>query len=171
MNYSAIYYNDTINGNGFRTSLFVSGCSKYPKCKECYNSEAWSFKYGNIFTEQTKQDILNSLKPHYIKGLSILGGEPADNLSDGTLIDLVKSIKQIYPNKTIYVWSGYKFEDLINKRDCLELFKYVDMLRDGEYIPELKNINQYLQGSSNQRIIDIKESLKANKVIEYKINK
>lgn len=168
MFYSNLYFNDTVNGNGFRTSLFVSGCSKLPKCKNCWNPQAWNFKYGKEFTQNTKEKILDSLKNDYIKGLSILGGEPMSNLKDGTLIDLVKTIKEIHPNKTIYCWTGYTYEELITNPLTLEFIQYLDMLRDGEYLDELKNLEQYLNGSSNQRIINVQRSLKENKVILYK---
>ena len=169
MFYSNLYFNDTVNGNGFRTSLFVSGCSKQPKCKNCWNPQAWNFKYGQEFTQETKDKILNSLDNKYIKGLSILGGEPMSNLEDGVLIDLVKSVKERYPNKTIYCWTGYTFEYLIKYPLSLEFIKYLDMLRDGEYIEELKNLEQYLNGSSNQRLIDVQNSLSQGKTIEYKV--
>lgn len=167
MNYSKICYNDTVNGNGFRTTLFVSGCSKSPKCKGCWNKDLWNFNYGNEFTEETEQDILDSLSKPYISGLSILGGEPTDNLKDGSLIRLVKKCKELYPDKTIYCWTGYTFEELIKDDIKLEFLQYVDMLRDGEYIEEQKDLTQYLQGSKNQRYVDIQKSLKEKKVIDY----
>ena len=159
MNYANIFFDDTVNGEGFRTSLFVSGCSKKPPCKECWSPQARAFDYGNTFTEVTKVSILDSLKNPYIKGLSILGGEPMDNLEDGTLLNLVKTVKELYPDKTIFCWTGYTFEDLIKDPMRLEFITYLDMLRDGAYIPELRDITQYLGGSTNQRIINIKERL------------
>lgn len=168
MYYSKICYNDTVNGNGFRTTIFVSGCNKNPKCKNCWNKDLWDFKVGIKYTQHTENDILNSLSRPEIKGLSILGGEPTDNLADGWLISLVKKCKTLYPNKTIYCWSGYNFEDIIKDELKLEFLQYVDMLRDGEYIEELRDLNQYLQGSKNQRYVDVKKSLKSNQVKEYK---
>lgn len=170
MNYANIYYDDTVNGNGFRTSIFVSGCKKYPPCEGCWNSEARRFNYGKEFNEITKQNIIDSLGKTHVKGISILGGEPTDNLKDGRLLDLVKSAKSKYPQKTIYCWTGYKFEDLIKDSKKREFLTYVDMLRDGEFIEELKDIIQYLGGSTNQRYISCKESIKQNKVIEYNFN-
>lgn len=167
MNYADLFFDDTVNGDGFRTSLFVSGCDKTPKCKSCWNKQAWNHSYGSKFTKETKDKILSSMKKPYTKGLSILGGEPMSNLDDGTLIDLVKTIKKEYPTKTIYCWTGYRFENIINNPIAREFLNYIDMLRDGEYIEELKNLNQYLQGSSNQRYINVKESLKYQKVIEF----
>lgn len=166
MNYAKICFDDTVNGNGFRTSLFVSGCSKSPKCKNCWNKDLWSYTFGNKYTKETETQILNSLSKPWIKGLSILGGEPTDNLEDGWLIQLVKKCKELYPNKTIYCWSGYNFEELIKDDIRLEFLQYIDMLRDGEFIEELKNFNNPLGGSSNQREIDVKRSLKEGRVIE-----
>ncbi|MBU3180553.1 anaerobic ribonucleoside-triphosphate reductase activating protein [Clostridium psychrophilum] len=167
MNYASIFFDDTVNGIGFRTSLFVSGCAKIPPCKGCWSPQARQFDYGVIFTKDNKNSIIESLKKPYVKGLSILGGEPMDNLEDGTLINLVKTIKKMFPQKTIFCWSGYKFEDLIEDPIRLEFLHYIDMLRDGEFIEELKDITQYLSGSKNQRIIAVSESLKQNKIIVY----
>lgn len=168
MFYSKICFDDTVNGNGFRTSFFVSGCSKVPKCKNCWNKPSWDFNFGFEYTEETEMKILKSLSNPWVKGLSILGGEPMDNLKDGKLLCLVKRCKILYPNKTIYCWTGYKFESIIKDNIKLDFLKYIDMLRDGEYIEELRDLSQYLQGSSNQRTIDVQKSLKQNKVIKYK---
>lgn len=171
MFYSKICFDDTVNGDGFRTTLFVSGCSKNPKCKDCWNESSWSFNFGFEYTEETELKILKSLSNSWTKGISLLGGEPMDNLKDGKLLKLVKKCKELYPYKTIYCWSGYKFEDIIKDNTKLEFLKYVDMLRDGEYIKELRNLNQYLQASSNQRYIDIKKSLAYGGIVEYDFNR
>lgn len=168
MNYAKLCLDDSANGIGYRTTLFVSGCGKQPKCKGCFNKDAWDFNFGFKYTEETKEKILNNLSKPYIRGFSLLGGEPTDNLYDGLLLDLVKSIKFLYPNKTIYCWTGYTFEELIKDPIKLEFLQYVDMLRDGEFIPELKNLDQYLQGSSNQRYVDVKASLEKGEYVEYK---
>lgn len=169
MNYANLFFDDTVNGTGFRTSLFVSGCAKTPPCKGCWSVEARDFNCGNIFTNDTKQLILNSLQKPYVRGLSILGGEPMDNLVDGTLLDLVKTIKTQFPDKTIFCWSGHIFEELIKNPTRKEFLQYIDMLRDGEFILELKDLTQYLQGSKNQRCVNVQESLKQNKVVLYDI--
>ena len=166
MNYSAIYFDDTVNGNGIRVSLFCSGC-KRRCCPKCHNKKAWDFNYGNKFTEIEEDSILDYLSKPYVTGISILGGEPMDNLDDGILINLVKNIKNKYPNKTIYVWSGYTYEELILDENGKEFLKYIDMLRDGLYIDALKDVTQYLQGSSNQRYINVQESLKLGNTIEF----
>jgi len=167
MNYVNIFFDDTVNGIGFRTSLFVSGCAKNPPCKGCWSPQARQFDCGEFFTKNVKESIIDSLKKPYVKGLSILGGEPMDNLLDGILLDLVRTISVQLPEKTIFCWSGYTFEELIKDPITLEFLQYVDMLRDGEYIESLKDITQYLSGSTNQRIIAARESIKQDKIILY----
>ena len=166
MNYSKILACDTNNGNGFRVTLFVSGCTLH--CKNCHNKEAQDFNFGHLFTQETEDKIIELLSKKFIRGFSLLGGEPMDNLQNGNLLKLLKRIKKEYPNKTIYCWTGYTYEKLIKKKECLEILKYIDMLRDGEYIAELRDLTQYLQGSSNQRYIDVHKSLNENKIIKYK---
>lgn len=168
MNYAKICFDDTVNGKGFRTSLFVSGCSKSPKCEGCWNRDLWSYSYGKKYTEETEIQILNSLSKPWVKGLSILGGEPTDNLEDGWLIRLVTKCKELYPNKTIYCWTGYRYEELINNKLKFEFIRHIDMLRDGKFIEELKDITQYLGGSKNQRYVDVKQTLEKGKYVEYK---
>lgn len=165
MYYSKLISCDTNNGSGFRVTLFVSGCSI--RCSNCHNLDAQNFLFGQEYTQETEDMIIKLLSKDYIKGFSLLGGEPMDNLSGGELFKLLKRIKETYTNKDIYVWSGYTYEELIGNQYALKLFKYIDMLRDGKYIEELKNLNQYLQGSSNQKYVNIKESLRQNKVIEF----
>lgn len=167
MKYADLFFDDTVNGTGFRASLFVSGCNP-PHCKGCWSPQARDFNYGKEFTEETKQNILESLNKSHVRGISILGGEPMDNLEDGILLDLVKTIKEKYPTKTIFCWSGYAFEELIKYPNSIEFLCYVDMLRDGEYIDELKDLTQYLQGSKNQRCLDVQESLKKGEIILWK---
>ena len=168
MNYANIYFDDYKNGNGYRTTLAVSGCDLNPHCEKCFNPFAWDFNFGQPFTEKEKQIILESLEKPYITGISIIGGDPISNVKrDDVLLDLVKTIKTELNNKTIYVWTGYTYEEIIQNDKVKEFLKYIDMLRDGRYIPKLRDVNQYLQGSKNQRYINCKESLTQNKVIEY----
>ena len=169
MYYAKIINEDTNNGKGFRVSLFVSGCARR-KCKSCHNKAAWNFKYGQKYTKETEDKILELLSKKQIKGLSILGGEPMDNLQDKSLLNLVEKAKKLYPEKNIYCWTGYEIEELLNSSTHKEFFKYIDMLRDGEYIEKLKDLSQYLQGSKNQRYIDIQKTLKNDSVIEFKVN-
>jgi anaerobic ribonucleoside-triphosphate reductase activating protein len=168
MNYASIYLDDSKNGNGYRTTLAVSGCDLSPHCEKCFNSIAWDFCFGQPFTEKEKLIILENLKKPYIAGLSIIGGDPISNVKrDDVLLDLVKTIKTELNDKTIYVWTGYTYEEIIQNEKVKEFFKYIDMLRDGRYIPELRDVNQYLQGSKNQRSINVKKSLEKGEIILY----
>ena len=167
MKYLDIYNCDTRNSKGFSVTLSVSGCGLNPKCKECFAEHTWDFNNGIEFTKETEEYIINLLKKPYISWFSIIGGNPTDNLKDGSLIALVKRIKKELPNIFIACWSGNTYEELIKRKECIDFFNYIDMLRDGRFIPKLKDLNQFLQGSSNQRYIDVQESLKQNKVIEY----
>lgn len=166
MKYADIFYDDDRNGPGYRTSLFVSGCDRF--CEGCFNKQAWDFNYGSEFTKAQVRNILESLRKPHIRGLSILGGDPISNVrKDDSLLKLVKLVKEWHPQKTIFCWTGFDFEDIIKEEKCLEFLQYVDMLRDGQFIEEKKDITQYLGGSTNQRCIDVKKSLEQNKVIEY----
>lgn len=151
MNYCGLDTCDVLNGTGFRVSLFCSGCARTPKCKYCQNSKAWSFDYGYLFTEKTKETILDALSKTYISGLSLLGGEVTDNLSDGTIFDLLDSVKEKFPQKTIWAWTGYKIENLVSD-DHKKFLSYLDVLVDGEYNYEKKNLNRAWANSENQRI-------------------
>ena len=167
MNYMKIINYDTENGKFFRVSLFVSGCDKVPKCKFCQNKIAWSHKIGYKYTQETEDYIIKLLKQPLIKGFNLIGGEPLDNLEGGELLNLVKRIKRELPHIEIYCWTGYLYEDKIKNPRVKEFFKYIDMLRDGEFRVEEKNLNQYLQGSTNQRYINVQKSLNQNKIIEF----
>lgn len=168
MNYIEIKKNDIANGEGIRVSLFVSGCTH--KCKGCFNQSAWDFKSGNEFTEDSLNEIIESLKPSYIKGLSLLGGEPFEIENVTPLIKIVKEIKKEYPKKDIWAYSGYTYEELIKNDIKKELVNLIDVLVDGKFILELKNPSLAFRGSSNQRIIDIKKSIKKGCVILHPKN-
>ena len=142
---------DTLNGVGFRTSLFVSGCGKEPKCKYCQNKKAWDFNYGNKFTEKEKNMIFKEQEKPWMKGISLLGGEVTDNLDDGVLLDFLKEYKEKFPTKDIWCWTGYKLEDLTSDNHK-KLLSYVDVLIDGEYDYTKKNLNRAWANSENQRI-------------------
>ena len=163
--YSKIFGCDTNNGDGFRVTLFVSGCTL--NCKNCHNKDSQNFIYGSLYTKETEDKIIELMSKDYIRGFSLIGGEPFDNIDGHALIELLKRIKQTYPNKTIYCWSGYTFEELLKNPTAIKLLEYIDMLRDGRYVEKLKDLNQYLQGSTNQRYINCKKSLKQNKTIEF----
>ncbi len=155
-----------VDGEGLRCSIYVSGCLF--ACDECFNKEAWSFRYGNKYTQELEDKILADLSHPYIQGLTLLGGEPF--LNTPTLLPLVKRIKEELPTKDIWSWSGYTFEQLLEEtEDKKELLEMVDVLVDGPFIVERKLINyRGFMGSNNQRILDIQASLKADKAVAYK---
>lgn len=169
MNYSNIKFNDIANGEGVRTSLFVSGCTHH--CKNCFNKETWDFNYGKPFTREVEDRIIESLKPSYINGLTLLGGEPMEPANQKGLIDFIKRVKEIYPNKTIWCYTGYLFDEELLKPSrafcpwTKELISMFDIMVDGEFKEELKDITLRFKGSSNQRIIDVQQSLKEDKVV------
>ena len=134
-----------------------------PKCEFCQNSKAWDFNYGQPFTEKTKYEVMEALSKPYILGLSLLGGEVTDNLKDGIIFDLLGSVKKVYPNKTIWAWTGYRFEDLTNELHR-NFLKYLDVLIDGEFVYKQKNLNRAWANSDNQRIIDVQKTLKEKKI-------
>lgn len=169
MNYATIKKHDVANGPGIRVSLFVSGCTHH--CKNCFNQEAWDFKYGNEFTKEKLNEIIEALKPSYISGLSLLGGEPFELVNQKGILPLVKKVRELYPNKNIWCYSGYLYDEQIlngkfkDNETTKELINNIDILVDGKFVDELKDPKLRFRGSSNQRIIDVKKSLKENKVI------
>ena len=169
MNYGNIKYNDIANGEGVRVSLFVSGCTHH--CKNCFNPETWDFNYGKPFTKEIEDNIISALAPDHINGLTLLGGEPMEPANQKALLDFVKRVKSIYPNKTIWCYSGYLFDTELLSESRVhcpwtkELLSYIDILVDGEFKEDLKDITLRFKGSSNQRVIDVQKSLKENKVV------
>lgn len=159
MRYFKIRSQDISNGPGIRVSIFVQGCNRH--CKNCFNPETWDFNGGHIFNRRVKMTFLSLAKDKEVVGFSILGGEPLQQGDD--MLDLVKSIKEMYPKKTIWMWTGYKFEDLNPFQK--EILKYVDTLVDGEFIEEQKSPTKRFKGSYNQRILDVKQSLSEGKAI------
>lgn len=163
MNFASIKNFDVANGEGVRVSLFVSGCRH--QCKNCFNEEAWDFNYGQPFTEAEMQMILDDLKPDYMAGISFLGGEPLEPENQQGVLEVAKKVHETYPNKTIWCYSGFTFEYLMDvKLDkdpyLYQLLSMIDVLIDGPFVEELKNPGLAFRGSSNQRILDCKESLK-----------
>lgn len=150
MNYATIKPCDIANGTGVRTSLFVSGCRQH--CKGCFNKEAWDFSYGSPYTPEIQKYILSQISLPYIQGLSILGGDPFEPENLPTITQLCKEVKTLYPNKDIWVYTGYLYENIKHHK----IFKYIDILVDGPFIEDLKDIRLKFRGSSNQRIINIK---------------
>lgn len=171
MNYANIKPHDTANGYGIRVSLFVSGCSHH--CKGCFNPETWDFRYGKPYTKETEDEIINLLKRDYIKGLSLLGGEPMEKVNQIEIVNLLRRVKKEMPEKTVWCYSGYTLDkDIIPKDGKVhidvtdEILSYLDVLVDGEFILELKNLRLKFRGSSNQRLIDVKRTLKEGHVVE-----
>ena len=161
MRYNLIRKMDISNGPGVRVAIFLQGCEFH--CKNCFNPETWDFNGGKEeFTDDTIKEVLDLCKEDYIKGLSILGGEPMHPKNIEGTTKLAKAFKERYPNKTLWVWSGFLFDkDLKDK----EVLKYVDTLVDGQFVDELHDFTLKWRGSSNQRVIDVQESLKQGKVI------
>ena len=165
MNYAEIKLYDIANGEGVRISLFVSGCRR--RCKGCFNAMTWDFGYGKPFTAETEQYILDQLAPDYIAGLTLLGGDPFEPENQRALYPFVKKVKERYPKKNIWCYTGYTYEkgSLKEPEACTEvtrdLLSLLDVLVDGRFEEELKDIRLKFRGSSNQRIIDVKQSLKS----------
>lgn len=169
MNYSEIKYCDIANGPGVRTSLFVSGCRRH--CKNCFNAMTWDFAYGNPFDEAAHEKILKSLEPDYIEGLTILGGEPFEIENQRGLLPFIRKVKETYPDKTIWAFSGNTLEEIREGHAHCEvtdeLLSYLDVLVDGPFVQELYSIRLRFRGSANQRILDLGKSLKMGTAVEW----
>lgn len=168
MYYATIKEVDIANGTGVRVSLFVSGCTHH--CPECFNEVAWDFHYGEEFSQETIDYILNALKPTHINGLSLLGGEPMEPSNQQGLLPLLKQMHEMYPSKDVWCYTGYLFEDLqkggkVHTDITDELLNYIDILVDGPFILAEKNIRLKFRGSNNQRIIDVKKTLAEKTII------
>jgi len=150
VNYCGLNKNDIANGDGVRVSLFVSGCGNH--CKGCHNPEAWDFSYGRPFTKETEDEIIEALRPSWIQGISILGGEPCEEENERVLIPFLKRIKQECPNSDTWLFSGYTYEMMQGS----EILQYVDVLVDGPFLLEEKDISLQFRGSRNQRILKLK---------------
>jgi anaerobic ribonucleoside-triphosphate reductase activating protein len=162
MRYNLIRKMDISDGPGVRASIFMQGCEFH--CKNCFNQETWDFNGGKEFTDDTIQEVLDICASPQIKGLSILGGEPMHpNNIEGTT-KLAKAFKEKYPNKTVWAWSGFKFDEYLKDKDVA---KYLDVIVDGQYKDELHDFRLKWRGSSNQRVIDVQKSLKENKVVLF----
>lgn len=163
MNYHNIKTDDMLNGDGLRVTCWVSGCNM--GCFNCYNPQTWDFNSGIPFTDDTMQELLYDLSKPYIKGLTLSGGHPFDPHNAPKVLEIVKRVKMVFPNKDIWIYSGYVWEDIIKDETLREILKYTDVLVDGAYVDELRDISLPFRGSSNQRIIDVPKSLEQNKVI------
>ena len=173
MNYADIKIADVANGKGVRVSLFVSGCNHH--CKGCFNPQAWDFNYGKEFTEEDEEKVMEDLDNSYVAGLSLLGGEPLEHQNQKGLLPLLKKVKERFPEKNIWCYTGYKFDsDIVtnmfeNWPETKELMSYIDVLVDGKFEEDKKDLNLKFRGSANQRIIDVQKSLKTHKVIPYQV--
>ena len=168
MNYAKINKNDIANGIGIRVTLFVSGCTHF--CKGCFNQEAWDFEFGEPFTEAVQNELLEALNQSYISGLTLLGGEPMEPQNQRALLPFLKALKEKYPQKTVWCYSGYTLEELTgnSRARCEvtdEMLLLIDVLVDGEFVEELKDISLRFRGSANQRLIDLKATLENGEVV------
>lgn len=168
MNYATIKNCDIANGPGVRISLFVSGCTHH--CKGCFNEVAWDFDYGEPFTQQTIRTILDMMKPGYIKGLTLLGGEPFEPENQGPIVELLRQVKKAYPQKSIWAFSGYLYEKITSHTlgdwaVTQEFLSYLDVLADGPFVEEKKNLALRFRGSENQRLIDMPATLASGKIV------
>ena len=163
MNYEKIDKCSVSNGSGVRAVLWISGCGIH--CRNCHNPQTWDFNSGIPFTNDTMQEILEDLSKPYIKGLTLSGGHPLDPHNVPKVLEIVKRVKMVFPNKDIWTYSGYVWENIIKDETLREILKYTDVLVDGAYVDELRDISLPFRGSSNQRIIDVPKSLEQNKVI------
>lgn len=169
MYYGEIKKCDIANGEGVRVSLFVSGCTHH--CPGCFNQDTWDFTYGEEYTEDTEQEIIEALKPDYINGLSLLGGEPFEPRNQEILVGLLRKVKKLYPEKDIWCYSGYLFDKELQQESRArceytdEMLSMLDVLVDGRFVESLKDIRLAFRGSSNQRVIDVKKSLGCDEVV------
>ena len=169
MNYCELKLNDVANGPGVRVSLFVSGCTHH--CKGCFNEESWDFAAGEEFTVETIDTIIESLKPDYVQGLTLLGGEPFERINQQGLLPLLRRFKKEFPGKDVWCFTGYLFDKDILGRMCKEweetpeFLNMIDVLVDGEFILEQRNLMLKFKGSENQRTIDVKKSLETGDIV------
>ena len=169
MSYGVIKNCDIAHGPGVRVTLFVSGCTNC--CKGCFQPQTWDFEYGKPFTAETEDYLLRLLAPDYINGLTLLGGEPMEPQNQRALLPLVKKVRETLPNKTIWCYSGFTYEELLTDEShprCEvtdELLSLIDVLVDGKFVEELKDISLRFRGSANQRLIDLNKSRETGKVV------
>ena len=173
MNYATIKWTDIANGEGVRISLFVSGCTH--QCKNCFNKVAWDFEYGELFDKEIQDKILKELSNDYIAGISLLGGEPLEPQNQEALYPFIQRVKSAYPNKTIWCYTGFIFDEKTsilketkkNTPYTEKLISMFDVLVDGPYVEELKNIRLKFRGSANQRVIDVQKTLQTKQLVYY----
>ena len=174
MNWAEIKTNDIANGEGVRTSLFVSGCRHH--CKNCFNDIAWDFGYGELFTEETMEKIFDSIDHPWINGVTLLGGEPFEPENQRVLVPFLVMLREKFPDKTVWCYTGFTIEQILGKSEpksraatdvSHEMLSLIDVLVDGPYVESLHDISLKFRGSSNQRVIDMKKSIESNKIVLY----
>jgi anaerobic ribonucleoside-triphosphate reductase activating protein len=169
MNYAGIKYCDVANGPGCRTVLFVSGCRN--ACRGCFQPQTWDFCYGEPFDEAVQKKVLASLEPDYVQGITLLGGEPFEEENQDALLPFIRTLRQQYPKKDIWAFTGYVYDtDLVEggrkyTQDTGELLSLIDVLVDGPFREEQKDLMLKFRGSSNQRVIDLKKTLEQGKLV------
>lgn len=174
MNYANIKWYDVANGPGVRVSLFVSGCRN--RCKNCFNPETWDFNYGRPFTREVENSIIEGLAPEYIKGFTLLGGDPFEPENQKSLAPFLERLRKKYLDKSFWAYTGYDFEkDLLTGKlgelnDVMRMLKCIDVLVDGKFVEGLKDLNLRFRGSSNQRVILVRQSLESDGVILWDEN-
>lgn len=172
MNYCNIKYCDIANGEGVRTTLFVSGCTNH--CEECFQPETWDFHYGEPFTDAVARQVIESLRPSYINGLTLLGGEPFEPSNQKELVPFLRRVRREYPNKNIWCFTGFTLDGELWREGSHprceftdEMLSLIDVLVDGRFVRALKDISLKFRGSSNQRVIDVPKSLAQGTVVLY----
>ena len=172
MNYCNIKKFDIANGEGVRTTLFVSGCTN--RCEGCFQPETWDFNYGQEFTKETEDEIISSLEPYYVNGLTLLGGEPFEPKNQPALVSFLKRVREEMPNKNIWCFTGFTLDGELMKEGSYprteltdEMLSMIDVLVDGKFVKTLKNISLRFRGSSNQRVIDMNETRRLGKIVLY----
>ncbi len=170
MNFCNIKYFDIANGEGVRTTLFVSGCTNH--CENCFQPETWDFAYGEEFTEETERQIIDSLAPYYVNGLTLLGGEPFEPKNQPRLLELLRKVRAEHPEKDVWCFTGFTLDKELLKDGSYprcdvtdEMLSLIDVLVDGRYVEALKDISLRFRGSSNQRIIDMNKTREAGKIV------
>ena len=171
MNYATIKWYDISNGPGVRVSLYVSGCRN--RCKNCFNPETWDFCYGEPFTQDIEEKIIKGLAPDYIKGFTLLGGDPFEPENAQAIAPFIERLRKIYPDKSFWCYTGYDYEaDLLTGKKgdidtVMRILKCLDVLVDGRFVEDLKDLNLLFRGSSNQRIIDVQKTLSEKRIVLY----
>ncbi|MBR0028349.1 MAG: anaerobic ribonucleoside-triphosphate reductase activating protein [Clostridia bacterium] len=163
MNYAGIKKTDVANGPGVRVSLFVSGCRHH--CKGCFNSETWDFNYGALFDDVVMDEIMAALEPEYIEGFTVLGGEPFEPENRATVLEVIKKVREKHPDLSIWCYSGFLFEVLRDTEVSRDILRLIDVLVDGRFVEEKKNLRLKFRGSENQRLIDVPRSLEEGEVV------